>query len=53
MGYLFGAVATPLTGMGDIMHSTVLVCAALVLLTQVFALMSRRIAPELSGSDIS
>lgn len=53
MGYLFGAVATPLTGMGDIMHSTVLVCAALALLTQVFALMSRRIAPELSGSDIS
>lgn len=53
MGYVFGAIVTPLTGMGDILHATVWVYAAMALLTQVFALMSRRIAPELSGSDIS
>ena len=53
MGYVFGAIVTPLTGMGDILHAMVWVYAAMALLTQVFALMSRRIAPELSGSDIS
>lgn len=52
MGYIFGAIATPLTGMGDILHSTVYVYAVLTALTVVFAFMSRRIAPELSGPEI-
>ena len=52
MGYIFGAIATPLTGMGDILHSTVYVYAALTAFTVIFALMSRKIAPELSGPDI-
>lgn len=50
-GYIFGAIATPLTGMGDIMHSTVYVYAAMALLVQVFAMMSRRIAPELATPE--
>lgn len=53
MGYFFGAIATPLTGMGDILHSTVYVYAVLVVITVIFAFMSRRIAPELSGPEVA
>lgn len=52
MGYIFGAVVTPLTGMGDILHSTVYVYIVLIIIIVVFAFMSRRIAPELSGPQV-
>ncbi|MCM1004832.1 MAG: multidrug effflux MFS transporter [Prevotella sp.] len=52
MGYIFGAIATPLTGLGDILHSTVFVYTGLVIITVIFAFMSRRIAPELSGPAV-
>ena len=47
MGYAFGAAATPLTGLGDILHSTALVYAGVTVFVIVFSLLSRRIPPEL------
>lgn len=49
MGYVFGAVASPLVGMGNIMHSTAYVfigCTAFVLL---FAILTIRIPADLNS----
>lgn len=48
MGYIFGAVVSPLVGIGDIMKSTAivfLVCAFIVL---IFSILSSRLAPDLN-----
>lgn len=47
IGYIFGAVAAPLVGVGNILHSTAIGLAALGILTLLFALRSRKIAPDL------
>ncbi len=46
-GYAVGAVVSPLVGMGDILHSTAIVFVALTVITGVFALLTRHIAPDL------
>lgn len=46
VGYAFGAAASPLVGMGDIMHSTAYVFMALSVITLAFAIASRRLPVE-------
>lgn len=52
-GYLFGAVVSPLVGMGNIMVSTAIAYAALSVLLCLFAVKTNRIAPDLSASDLA
>ena len=53
-GYIFGAVVSPLVGLGDILHSTAIVIAVLALITLVFARMSRELPADLmSDSDVT
>lgn len=47
IGYIFGAVAAPLVGVGNILHSTAIGLLTLGLLTFLFALRSRKLAPDL------
>lgn len=46
-GYAVGAVASPLVGIGNILHSTAIVFVALAVLTGAFALLTRRMPPDL------
>lgn len=46
-GYVVGAVASPLVGIGNILHSTAIMYVALTLLVMLFSFLSRRIAPDL------
>lgn len=46
-GYVVGAVASPLVGIGNILHSTAIVIIVLGMLTTVTAFLSYRIAPDL------
>lgn len=46
-GYAVGAVVSPLVGIGNILHSTAIVFVALAVLTGAFALLTRRILPDL------
>lgn len=48
-GYLFGALAAPLVGLGDIMHSTAIILLVLAALTLVLSFLTRRIAPDLNN----
>lgn len=48
-GYVFGAVASPLVGMGNVMHSTAVISLILLAMILLFAWKSYRIAPELMG----
>lgn len=47
MGYIFGAVVSPLVGAGEIMHSTGVAYIVLTVITGVFAWWSYRLAPDL------
>lgn len=49
-GYIFGAVAAPLTGAGDIMHSTAIIFASLTAIIVVFALIGARFTPDLEAT---
>ena len=51
VGYIFGAIVPPLVGMGDVLHPTAITFEALAVLVVVFALLSRRIAPDLVASQ--
>lgn len=51
VGYIFGAIVPPLVGMGDVLHPTAVTFEALAVLVVVFALLSRRIAPDLVTSQ--
>lgn len=46
-GYIVGAVASPLVGLGNILHSTAIVFVIIALLTTLAAIASRKIAPDL------
>lgn len=46
-GYAVGAVVSPLVGIGNILHSTAIVFVALAVLTGAFALLTRRMPPDL------
>lgn len=48
-GYVFGAIASPLVGMGNVMHSTAVISLILLAMILLFAWKSYRIAPELMG----
>lgn len=53
-GYIFGAVVSPLVGLGDILHSTAIVIAVLALITLVFARLSKELPADLmSDSDVT
>lgn len=47
-GYVFGAVVSPLVGAGNILHSTAIAYGVLAVVVLVFALWSRRLAPDLN-----
>ena len=49
-GYVFGAVVSPLVGLGDILHSTPICMAVLTLITLVAAHLSRELTPDLVSS---
>jgi DHA1 family bicyclomycin/chloramphenicol resistance-like MFS transporter len=46
-GYIFGAIVSPLVGLGDILHSTAITILVLSLLTLLFAHLSRDLTPDL------
>lgn len=46
-GYIVGAVASPMVGIGNLMHSTAITFVAIAVLLCVFAVMSRRVAVDL------
>lgn len=48
-GYIIGGIASPLVGLGDIMHGTAIVFAGLASCILVMAFRSRRIAPDLNS----
>lgn len=50
-GYVFGAVVSPLVGIGDIVHSTAITIAVLAAITLVFAIMSWKLEPDLSSGQ--
>lgn len=46
MGYLFGAVVSPLVGLGDILHSTPITLGVLAVITLAMALMTRSLPAD-------
>lgn len=46
-GYVFGAVVSPLVGIGNIMHSTAVAYIVVTVIVVIFAFGTRRIAPDL------
>ncbi len=50
-GYLFGAIVSPLVGLGDILHSTPICMGVLTLITLVAAHMSRELSPDLMAQS--
>lgn len=52
-GYIFGAIVSPLVGLGDIMHSTAIVFIAVAAIVLVCALFSRRLPADLDSQQES
>lgn len=48
VGYVFGAVASPIVGMGNILHSTAIVMLVLAAITLLFTWMTRVLPPDLA-----
>lgn len=48
-GYIFGAIVSPLVGMGDILHSTAIVIVVLSALTLIFSFLSNKLTPDLGN----
>lgn len=48
-GYMFGAIVSPLVGMGDIIHSTAIVLGVLALITLIFARLADKLTPDLAS----
>lgn len=49
MGYIFGAIVSPLVGQGDILHSTAIGYGVLGVIVLLFAILSYRLAPDLGN----
>lgn len=49
LGYIFGAVVSPLVGMGNILHSTAYVFLVVTLIVLFFAVLSKRIPADLDA----
>ena len=47
VGYVFGAIASPLVGIGNILHSTAITMMVLAAITLLFTLMARVLPPDL------
>lgn len=47
VGYIFGAVVSPLVGQGNILHATAIALVSLSVVVLVFAILSKRLAPDL------
>lgn len=47
VGYIFGAVVSPLVGQGNILHATAIAIVVISLITLVFSIFSRHLAPDL------
>lgn len=52
-GYIFGAIVSPLVGLGDIMHSTAIVFIAVAAIVLVCALFSRGLPADLHSQQES
>lgn len=48
-GYIFGAIVSPLVGMGNILHSTAIVFLCVTAIMAVFAWASMKLAPDLGN----
>ena len=53
VGYVFGAIASPLVGLGDILHSTAITLIVLSAITLVFTRMSKVLPPDLEANTQS
>lgn len=53
VGYVFGAVASPLVGLGDILHSTAITMFVLAAVTLVFTRMTKVLPPDLEPTSQS
>lgn len=49
-GYVFGAIASPLVGIGNQLHSTAITLAVLMAGTLLFAFLSNRLSPDLEST---
>lgn len=47
VGYIFGAIASPLVGLGDILHSTAIAMLSLAFITLIFTRMTKVLPPDL------
>ncbi len=50
-GYVFGAVVSPLVGIGNQMHSTALVLAGLTVITLIFSYLTNRLPADLDTEE--
>lgn len=48
-GYIFGAIVSPLVGIGDVLHSTAITFVIVTILMLIVAIASRRLAPDLNN----
>ena len=53
IGYIFGAIASPLVGLGNILHSTAITLVVLSFLTLVFTRMTKVLPPDLEPTPQS
>ncbi|MCH5222819.1 MAG: multidrug effflux MFS transporter [Muribaculaceae bacterium] len=53
VGYIFGAIASPLVGLGDILHSTAITLFVLAFITLVFTRMTKVLPPDLEPTTQS
>ena len=50
-GYIFGAIVSPLVGLGNILHSTAITYVVMALFIMIYALLSRTLAPDLQNDS--
>ena len=50
VGYIFGAVISPLMGQGNILHATAIAFVGMPVLVLIMAILSFRLAPDLDTS---
>ena len=53
VGYVFGAIASPLVGIGDILHSTAITLLVLAFITLIFTRMTKVLPPDLEPTPQS
>ena len=53
VGYVFGAIASPLVGMGNILHSTAITTIVLAFITLIFTRMTKVLPPDLEPTPQS